>query len=136
MIPEAKAKRLLEAIPAWRWLGLKVEKVAEDEAVLRLPYQEGFHNTYSIQGGVIAMLADASIAALLCRHEGTTDTFTTVEFKMSFLRPPGISDLRATGRFVKKGRTLVFAESRVADAEGTEVAVGSFTYMMTGGRKG
>ncbi|HLY65298.1 MAG TPA: PaaI family thioesterase, partial [Chloroflexota bacterium] len=56
--------------------------------------------------------------------------FTTIELKISFLRPVFTGRLLATGRVVKGGRSIGFLECDVTDETGKLVAQSSSTCMI------
>jgi uncharacterized protein (TIGR00369 family) len=76
-------------------------------------------------------LIDTCMAFVCYVGQGKYSNCTTVSQNTSFMRPAVGSDILATGRVVKSGRSLVFGEVTLR-AEGDErpICVGTSTYMM------
>ncbi len=87
-----------------------------------------FNPQGSLHGGVIGFVLDVSMGHLL-RH--TFGAGTTLEMKMQFLRPVAAGDIRAVGRFIKRGRSINYLESRLTQ-NGVDVAAGTSTWMLLG----
>ncbi len=112
-------------------LGLRLKSYGEGAAESFLQVeprhlqQHGF-----VHAGVQATMCDhtAGVAATsaLAEHEQVL----TIEFKVNFLRPASGERLECESRVVRKGKTLVFAESQVFCVNGGErklTATGSVT---------
>ena len=78
-----------------------------------------------VQGGVVALLADAALSGAI-RH-ATPGGYTPLEFKVNYLRPLASDGrtARATARVVHSGRRIAVASADVVDADGRPVAVAS-----------
>ena len=85
-----------------------------------------------VHGGLVATLLDtvAGWAVHSTLHEGVG--FTSIELKVSFLRPVHISSgpLTASGAVFKPGRRVAFAEGQVCDAAGRIVATASSSLLV------
>ena len=83
-----------------------------------------------IQGGVISALADTAAVYIFIPSLAAGERMTSIEFKMSFLRPAMLpkGDLRARARLVKRGRTVGVSAVDVSQ-DGELVATGLFTYI-------
>jgi uncharacterized protein (TIGR00369 family) len=78
-----------------------------------------------VQGGAIAMLADAAISATILTAAPTATAFAPLELKLNFLRPL-ISDGRrasAHATLIHGGRRISVARAEVRDADGRPIAV-------------
>lgn len=119
-----------ESIPFSRYLGIRVEEMAEGRSRLRLPVRPELCNpaSISVHGGVLSSLVDAAAgAALLSMARGQADYAgqTTVELNVSYLSAaPGRGDLVAEGRVLRLGRTLAVVEAEVRSEEGELVVKG------------
>jgi len=84
----------------------------------------------SAHGGILCDVADAAMGCAYGTLLDDTETWTTVELKINYLRPawPG-ARLRAEGRVVHAGRTLALTECDVVDEAGKLVARASSTVM-------
>jgi uncharacterized protein (TIGR00369 family) len=54
----------------------------------------------------------------------------TLEMKTQYIRPAVSGRVRCEARFLKRGRTVSFLESRMADADGKVVAAATATWQM------
>ena len=80
-----------------------------------------------VQGGAVALLADAAITAAVRNAEADAPPFQPVELKLNFLRPLASDGRRARahGRLVHGGRRTAVAGAEVSDADGRMIAVAS-----------
>lgn len=82
-----------------------------------------------MHGGILCDIADAAMGVAYASTLDDGESFTTLELKINFLKPVWKSKLTATGRVVKKGRTVGMTECDVVDDKGTLVARSSSTCM-------
>lgn len=77
----------------------------------------------NLQGGVLAAFADAVLGGL-CATQLPDDSYPALaEMKISFLRPaPAGTTITGTGRLLKAGKRLMFAEAEITDAQGRLIA--------------
>jgi uncharacterized protein (TIGR00369 family) len=59
-----------------------------------------------------------------------SESFTTLELKMNFIRPVIEGELTADARVVHRGKTIALAECVIKNKEGKEVARGTATQMV------
>ncbi|HEY8491426.1 MAG TPA: PaaI family thioesterase [Dehalococcoidia bacterium] len=83
----------------------------------------------TVHGGIIGALADAAMAMAYASTLGEGETFTTLEFKINFLRPVWQARLTAEGRLVQGGRTVGLTECAIRDDRGRLVAQATGTCM-------
>ena len=83
----------------------------------------------SLHGGVMATVMDISMGHLLKKTVGEG---ATIEMKIQYLRPIREGKVTCEGRFIKKGRTLSFMESRLSGQDGKLAAVATATWKMPG----
>ena len=81
----------------------------------------------SLHGGVMATVMDISMGHLLNKTVGKG---ATIEMKIQYLRPLREGIVTCEGRFIKKGRTLSFMESRLSDGAGKLAAIATATWKM------
>ena len=106
--------------------GISVTTVEEGRVVLEFEASEKHHQPNGVvQGGVLTAIADAAMgmAGMTVQEVGWANT--TIELKINFIRPVIQGLVRAEGRVVKVGRTVLFLESTVLNAEGKVAAVAS-----------
>ena len=126
-------QRLAEVFAPWiQQLQLSIEVIEEDRVVVRLPYSENLCRSHQmICGQAMMALIDTCMVFVCYVGQGKYSNCTTVSQNTSFMRPVMGSDILATGRVIKSGRSLVFGEVTLR-AEGDEraVCVGTSTYMI------
>ena len=91
-----------------------------------------------VHGGWALALIDSITA---CAAHSTLPAgvgFTTIETKTNFSRPiaPDTGCVRAEGRVVGKGRTIISAEGKIVDARGRLLTHGTSTVMVLMAEKG
>jgi uncharacterized protein (TIGR00369 family) len=104
--------------------GITVTTVEEGHVVLEFEASEKHHQPNGVvQGGVLTAIADAAMgmAGMTIQEIGWANT--TIELKINFIRPVIRGNVKADGRVVKAGRTVLFMESSVFTAEGKLAAL-------------
>jgi uncharacterized protein (TIGR00369 family) len=113
-----------------RFLDLQIgygDGSSDDEECCRvaLPVADYMNNPQgSLHGGIIALVMDVSMGHLCHRFLSTA---VTLEMKLQFLRPVK-GDCIAVGRFLKKGRRVVYIESRLTNEAGKLASVANATW--------
>jgi|SRR6266705_2679059 len=75
--------------PATEALGISILRLAKGRSVMEMNVSEKFHNlSGTMHGGIMSDIADAAMGIALATTLSPGEDFTTIEFKMSFLRPP------------------------------------------------
>jgi uncharacterized protein (TIGR00369 family) len=126
----------LPPAPIATLLGFRLLSARPGEAVVELEADERHANPMgTLHGGVLCDIADAAmgIAYACALEEG--ETFTTLELKISYLRPVWKARLKAVGRVVKQGRTIGYVECDVTDEKGREIARAACTCMTLRGEQ-
>jgi uncharacterized protein (TIGR00369 family) len=128
----ARAAALLAARPdGWmQTLGARITEAEPGRVVLELEAgPQHRHGGGVVQGGVITQIADAAMGMSLATFQPDGIWNTTIELKINFLRPAVAGTLRAVGRVIDMGETLLFSEADVLDARGRLIARASSTCM-------
>jgi uncharacterized protein (TIGR00369 family) len=121
----------LASSPVLAGLGASLEELALDRAVLRLPYKDGITNgAGTVHGGILATLADTSVAFALSTNFDGKMGFATSDLTIHFLRRAR-GDVWARARIVKKGRRVNVGEVEIVDAQGREVARALTGFLLT-----
>jgi len=103
-------------MPFGRTIGFTVEKVVSGEAVVSVNCLPHLHNVFGYtHGGAIFSIADTAIGLAHLASLAEGQTATTVESRITYMRPALAGILRATARVVKLGRTLSFYECDITD---------------------
>lgn len=113
------------SIPASDTLGFERRDTGDPSEVAftwRVP-AELCNSAGNLQGGVLAAFADAVLGGL-CATQLPEEMYPALaEMKISFLRPaPAGTTIVGTGRLLKAGKRLMFAEVEVVDEQGRLIA--------------
>jgi acyl-CoA thioesterase len=116
---EAIKQRGREANPFFMLMGIDVVRIGEGEAVLQMPVRPDMANGVGwLQGGIFISLTDEAMALALYTILDPAESIATVSESTSFFKGARDDLLVATGKVVKKGRRVAFAEGEVR--KGTE----------------
>ncbi len=124
-------QEIFASVPFNRHLAWTLARCEDGGAVVEMaPRPEYLQEGNVVHGGLLSALADTAAAYTLMTTLTPERTMTGVEFKMNFLRPATLDGgvLRATGRVVRRGRSLAVCEVSVAQGA-AEVALGLFTFL-------
>jgi uncharacterized protein (TIGR00369 family) len=124
--------------PPTRYLtGLRLVEAAHGHAAFTLPASEWLcPPSGKVEGGVIAMLADAALASAIMTVTPAATAMASIDLKVNFLRP-GIADgreLLARGSVAHAGRSIAVAHSEVVNADGKRVALATGSALLVPGR--
>jgi len=113
------------------FLGIEVDAIEPERAVLRLPYRpELTQGAGLVAGGVLATLLDEAMAHAVLGGNAPGQRTTTVDLSVSYLRAarPG-ADLICEARVVKRGGRVLFVEA-VAESDGREAARATASFLL------
>jgi uncharacterized protein (TIGR00369 family) len=112
---------------------LAMELLAHDSAAgtvtIKLPWRRDFERgpgTEQWHGGLIAALIDIAGDFALITQLG--QAIPTINLRIDYLRPAIKTDLVATGRVLRAGKSIGTVDIDVADNGGKIIAVGRGTY--------
>ncbi len=121
-------------IPANDTLGFEHRRSDEPDEVAftwKVP-PELCNSAGNLQGGVLAAFADAVLGGLCATQIPDTVYPALAEMKISFLRPvPAGTTIVGTGRLLKVGQRVMFAEVEVTDLDDRLIAKISGTELTT-----
>ena len=122
--------------PAAKLIGMALESFGAGEAVVALQADERHGNPMgTVQGGLLAALADAAMGWAYMTTLGEGESYTTLEMKINFLKPVWQGRVAARGRVRKAGRTVGLVECDVVDGEDSVVAYAVSTCMTLRGQQ-
>lgn len=130
---QALAAGTLPAPTIMRALDFRLVEVGPGLAVFEgTPDGRFFNPLGSIHGGYAATLLDSCMGCAAHTTVAAGQGFTTLEVKVNYVRAlsPQTGRVRAEGRVINAGRTIVTAEGRVVDAAGKLYAHGTTTCMV------
>ena len=121
--------------PAATLIGMRLESFKTGEALVVLDATSEHANPMgTVQGGILAAVADAAMGWAFMTTLGENESYTTLEVKVNFLRPVWARRLEARGRVKSAGRTVSLVECDVLSG-GKLVAHGVSTCMTLRGEQ-
>ena len=114
-------------------LGYNVTEVEKGRVVVTVEPGEAHLNPYgTVHGGLTATLLDSCMGLAVQSTLDKGIAQTTVEFKISLMRPitPETGRIKAQGVVLNSGRRVGTAEGRVTDAQGRLLAHGTTTCLI------
>lgn len=95
-------------------LDAELDRIDPGEVDIGLDYRADLTQQHDfIHGGAVAAIADSAAGYAAMTLTSPDEEVLTVEFKVNFCAPATGRRLRAEGRVLKPGRTLLLTESRV-----------------------
>ena len=123
-----------------RFCGMRIEQWDDTGVELFLPYSENLSAHDGIfHGGVVGALLDTTAtAAVMAGHDFSRGSrLTTISMSVQYLTVAPGEDLVCTGRCLRRGRTVSFAEGSARGAHsGKVVATGQVAVNIAGERPG
>jgi uncharacterized protein (TIGR00369 family) len=123
----------LPALPIGKTMGFTVTEVADGRAVVMSePGVEPSNLIRTVHAGYTATLLDTCMACAVLTTLPQGTGFTTMEFKISLLRPmtKDTGPVRAEGTLLSRGRRGATAEGRLSDANGKLLAHATTTCLI------
>ena len=109
--------------PAIGTLGIKVRNIEEGKSLLEMDVDEHLHNlSGTMHGGVMVDIADAAMGIAVASTLKPEEDMTTIELKMSFMRPHIKGKIFAEGTIPKRGRRIAFSEAVLKNAKDEVIA--------------
>jgi uncharacterized protein (TIGR00369 family) len=127
----AQARARFAGVAFARWLGVTVRDVAQDRAVLVLPYQPDHMNAVGVlNGGASASLL--TMAGTLAAWTGVDLDrelhLSCVDVSVQYLGAATDEDVVAEAQVLRRGRTLTFLEVALRSGVGAPICQGLMTY--------
>ena len=108
--------------PVLNLLGVQLIELEPGHCRMHLPFKRDItRGDGVVQGGIVTTIADTSIAHAALASLFPTQSTSTIELKMNFIRA-GRTDLDVEAWLIHKGRSTIVGESTVTDAGGKLVA--------------
>ncbi len=125
----AQTRALIPQMPFNHHLGLRVVRMFKDGLALECEMRPDMQNGHgTLHGGVTATLVDAAVGIAAVALSGGR-RLSTVDLKVTYLRPASAGKLHCRAHLIKAGRTVVFGEAKVRDGQGRVIASGQATYI-------
>jgi uncharacterized protein (TIGR00369 family) len=126
-------KNFLESSPFVQHLGIRLERIENDEAELVLPFAQSVVTIGEmVHGGAIGALIDTAAMAASWATDAPPDNMrgTTVGLTVSYLAPGLAEDLHGAARVLRRGKQLCAVDVSVSGARSGLVAKGLVTYKL------
>jgi acyl-CoA thioesterase len=121
----------LQTIPFNALVGLRLVRFHADGVTIGCTMRAELRNAHGmLHGGVSATLVDVAVGVALTRYLGRPRAATTVELKISYLRPVKDGKVTARARLVRVGKNLCTARVDVFNGSKEPAAVALVTYMI------
>ncbi|MBV9919017.1 MAG: PaaI family thioesterase [Solirubrobacterales bacterium] len=119
--------------PIVRLAGIEALHIQPGDTLYRCIADQSFLNPIGlVHGGLACTLLDYAAASALLATLPAEASFTTIELKVSFLRPVRAGDtLLAHGWITKPGQRIAFAEADLRSGRGKLVATASSSLLVT-----
>jgi uncharacterized protein (TIGR00369 family) len=103
-----------DANPFFRLMGIDIGEIGKGEVTLTMEVRPDMQNGEGrMQGGIFTALADEAMVLALSSLMLPEEMLATISESTTFLKGARDGLLVATGRVVRKGRRVAFAESEV-----------------------
>ncbi|CCB65185.1 PaaI family thioesterase [Hyphomicrobium sp. 802] len=130
---EAMMRGDVPRMPIEATLGFQIVEAEEGRTVFESEPQVGHYNAIAtVHAGYTATLLDSSMACAVLSTLPKGTGFTTMEFKISLLRPmtKDTGLVRAEGLIMSRGRRAATAEGRLTDKRGKLIAHATTTCLV------
>ena len=127
-----RTQMLLQKNSFINWIGIELDELERDRAVVRLEPDKQHLNPYGIvHGGVYATMADTA-AGIAARTDGRE--YVTQCISLNYLRSQREGTIRAEARVRHRGRSTCVVEADVTGADGKLLATGTMTFFCLGNK--
>ena len=111
------------------FLGIELEELREDYARLKLGYRREWTQPAGVvHGGVIASLIDTAVVPAIGSAYDDRPDLLTIDMQVQYMGAIVEKDIYVEGWVSKRGRSVVFAQAEVRDADGKIAATGTLAY--------
>ncbi|NSL50939.1 PaaI family thioesterase [Calidifontibacillus erzurumensis] len=98
----------------------------DDTCTVEFEVEDFMHNPHNVlHGGVIGFVFDVSMGHLCKKVIGPS---VTVEMKVQYFKSVKSGKVQCVAKFLRKGRNILFLESRMYDCEGNLIAMATGTF--------
>lgn len=117
-------------------LGFEVSTRGEGRSRLEMEIGQHHMNPHGlVHGAVLYALADTGMGAALSSDLAEGEICTTIEIKISYLRPWKEGILRCDTRVINRGRTTALVQSDLYDGSGRHLAMATGTFAIVPARR-
>jgi uncharacterized protein (TIGR00369 family) len=119
-------------------LGMTVEELTENGAVVRLPWDERISRDGGlVTGQALMSFADAAMVVVISSAIGGFQKMATIDMTTSFIAAAYNTDIIARGEVLRRGKRMVFGRIDLESADtGEQIALIQTTWTLLGDRQG
>lgn len=131
-------EKLTEVFAPWiQQLNIRVTSIGDGEVTMQMPYSDDLCRSHGIICGQALMsLIDTCMVFVCYLGMGKYGDCATVSQHTTFMRPAIDTDIVATGKLVKSGRTLIFGDVTLTAVDDPRpICNGTLTYAVIPDRK-
>jgi uncharacterized protein (TIGR00369 family) len=131
-VENADLRALMNAgVPYWHTLGFELKEVTPGRAVFECSVQDRLMQKRGIvHGGVLASIVDSACAVAAISNLWPKANATTINLRVSYLKPLTQGVFRAEGKCIKAGKTICFCEAQVFNDRNEIVCTASSELMI------
>jgi len=135
-----------EKMPFNKYLGLKIDSISTDGAVVRIDMRDDLIGNFEkniLHGGVISTLLDFTGGVIAQIHiinemkDASLDKIVkrltsmgTIDMRIDYMRPGKGNYFLATGHILRLGHKVAVTRTEFTNDEGVLIAVGTSTYIV------
>jgi len=121
--------------PVAELIGFRLVAIGDGRATVELEAGKRHANPMgTLHGGILCDIADAAMGMAYAATLDDSESFTTLELKINFLKPVWNAKLTAEANVVKNGRTVGLVQCDVFDERRSLVARASSTCLTLRGK--
>jgi len=126
----------LSSPPFYAHLGLELDELADGRSAIRMPFRKHLGNSRGeVHGGALATIMDAAMSQAVRSMAEPGVAAATISMTLNYFAPAH-GEVKCTGRIVKGGRRVVFAEAEVIDERGTLACRATATFRVLPKKEG
>jgi len=127
---QARIRKALASVPYAKFLGIELDNIGPGTATLSLRVREELkQNRGVVHGGAIASLIDSATAFAILTVIEPSESVTTIDLTISYLRPVTRGRMTATAKVIRAGRRIIAVSAETRDNQQTLVATALTTYI-------
>ena len=117
--------------PLLEFLGIGIDHLSEEKAILILPLRREFQQGAGVVGGgILATLADEAMGHVVAANLNNEQTAATIEMNITYLKSVTSGEIRAVASLVKKGRSIISLQSDIVNESGELIAKASGSFLI------
>jgi uncharacterized protein (TIGR00369 family) len=111
---EAARRGDRDIAPITKLLGIRLVAWSEGTAKLEMEVGPQHHNPHGVvHGGILGDIADAACGCAVASRVDPSQSFTSIDLHLAFLRPVQAGSVVAEARVIKSGRRTCYVECEV-----------------------